>query len=138
VKELHHAATSTGTDRVVVAHPERSVVEELATGLARQGYLPVRVRTGREAILSARESADTVLVVLAARLGSPSALETTQFLQRGSDRAAPPVLVVVDPLDDDPRSPIPSAWPSSIAWKASRAPGTTPPAPSIHLGFSTP
>jgi hypothetical protein len=103
VKTLLHAATSIGIDRAVVAHPDQAIVEELAVGLARQGYLPVRVRNGRDAVRVARESADTVLVVLAARLGSPSALETTQFLQRGSDRAAPPVLVVVDPLDDDPR-----------------------------------
>lgn len=103
MKTLLHAATATGVDRAIVAHPDQAIVEELSLGLARQGYFPVRVRNGREAVRVARESADTVLVVLAARLGIPSALETTQFLQRGSDRAAPPVLVVVDPLDDDPR-----------------------------------
>lgn len=103
VKTLIHAASSTGVDRAVVAHPDNAVVEELAAGLARHGYQPVRLQDGRDAILAARESADTVLVVLAARLGRPSAYETTQFLQVGSDRASPPVLVVVDPLDDDPR-----------------------------------
>ena len=103
VKTLTHAASSTGVDRAVVAHPDQTIVEELAAGLARHGYQPVRVQDGRDAILAARESADTVLVMLAARLGRPSAYETTQFLQVGSDRAAPPVLVVVDPLDDDPR-----------------------------------
>jgi hypothetical protein len=105
VKTLIHAATSTGIDRAVVAHPDDAVVAELAAGLARHGYQAVRVHDGRDAILATRESADTALVVLAARLGRPSALETTQFLQHGSDRAAPPVLVVVDPLDDDPRGP---------------------------------
>lgn len=103
VRNLRHAATSTGIDRAIVAHPDKTIVEELAAGVSRHGYLPTRVRSGRDAILAARETADTVLVVLAARLGSPSALETVQLLQSGSDRAAPPVLVVVDPLDDAPR-----------------------------------
>jgi hypothetical protein len=103
VQTLIHAATSTGIDRAIVAHPDAVVVEELAAGLSRHGYETIRVRSGRDAILAARDSADTVLVVLAARLGSPSALETVHLLQIGSQRPAPPVLVVVDPLDDAPR-----------------------------------
>jgi hypothetical protein len=103
VEALLYAATSTGVDRAIVAHPDPAIVEELAAGLSRHGYQTIRVRSGRDAIFAARDSADTVLVVLAARLGSPSALETVQLLQLGSQLAAPPVLVVVDPLDDDPR-----------------------------------
>lgn len=103
VRNLLHAATSTGVDQAIVAHPDIAVAEELAAGLGRHGYRTVRVRDGREAILAARASADTALVVLAARLGSPSALETVHLLQMGSDLAPPPVLVAVDPLDDDPR-----------------------------------
>lgn len=103
VRTLIHAATSAGLDRAVVAHPDPAIVEELAAGLSRHGYETIRVRSGRDAILAARESADTVLVVLAARLGNPSALETVQLLQTGSQSPAPPVLVVVDPLDDAPR-----------------------------------
>jgi len=100
---LMHAATATGTDRVVVAHPDTEVVDALATGVSRFGYEPVRVSTGREAIFAARGHADTVLVLLAARLATPSALETVQFLQQQGLGDAPPVLVVVDPLDDDGR-----------------------------------
>lgn len=103
VKTLLHAATSTGIDRAIVAHPEVVIVEELANGLSRHGYETIRVRSGRDAILAARDSADTVLVVLAARLARPSALETVQLIQLGSQLESPPVLVVVDPLDDDPR-----------------------------------
>lgn len=103
VEALLHAATSTGIDRAIVAHPDPAIVEELAAGLSRHGYETIRVRSGRDAIIAARDSADTMLVLLAARLGSPSALETVELLQRGSQLAAPPVLVVVDPLDDDPR-----------------------------------
>jgi hypothetical protein len=103
VQALLHAATSTGVDRAIVAHPDPAIVEELAAGLSRHGYETIRVRSGRDAIFAARDSADTVLVLLAARLGSPSALETVELLQRGSQLEAPPVLVIVDPLDDDPR-----------------------------------
>ncbi len=100
---LLHAATSTGVDRAVVAHPDTAVVDALATGVSRFGYEPVRVSTGREAILAAREQADAVLVLVAARIGTPSALETVQFLQQQGLGDAPAVLVVVDPLDDDGR-----------------------------------
>lgn len=103
VEALLYAATSAGVDRAVVAHPDPAIVEELAAGLSRHGYEPIRVRSGRDAIFAARSSADTVLVLLAARLGSPSALETVELLQQGSQFEAPPVLIVVDPLDDDPR-----------------------------------
>lgn len=103
VEALLYAATSTGVDRAIVAHPDPAIVEELAAGLSRHGYETIRVRSGRDAIFAARDSADTALVLLAARLGSPSALETVQLLQFGSQLPAPPVLVIVDPLDDDPR-----------------------------------
>ncbi|MCE9630427.1 MAG: hypothetical protein K8S94_06885 [Planctomycetia bacterium] len=100
---LMYAATSTGIDRAVVAHPDTAVVDALATGVSRFGYEPVRVSTGREAIFAAREQADTVLVLVAARIATPSALETVQFLQQQGLGDAPAVLVVVDPLDDDGR-----------------------------------
>ncbi|MFM7207677.1 MAG: hypothetical protein ACKO4T_13530 [Planctomycetaceae bacterium] len=100
---LAHAATATGGDRVVVAHPDGEVVDALATNISRFGYEPIRVSTGREAIFAARSHADTVLVLLAARVATPSALETVQFLQQPAYGETPPVLVVVDPLDDDGR-----------------------------------
>ncbi len=100
VEILMYAATATGTDRVVVAHPDTEVVDALATGVSRFGYEPVRVSTGREAIFAARGHADTVLVLVAARLATPSALETVQFLQQQGLGDVPTVLVVVDPLDD--------------------------------------
>jgi CheY-like chemotaxis protein len=97
------AATSTGEDVAVVAHPEAYAREALATGLSRFGYRVEQVATGREAILAARATIDTVLVIVAARTIRPSALETTQLIQRQPTGDIPPVLVVVDPLDDDPR-----------------------------------
>ena len=103
VETLLYAATSTGAERVIVAHPDLEVVHELAAGVSRFGYEPVRVSTGRQAIFAARGSADTVLVILAARLVKPTALETTQLLQQQGLGDIPAVLVVVDPLDDDGR-----------------------------------
>ena len=103
VEILLQAATSTGEEIAVVAHPDAIVREELATGLSRFGYRVEKVGSGRDAILATRASIDTVLVVIAARTIRPTALETVQFIQRQAVGDVPPVLVVVDPLDDDAR-----------------------------------
>lgn len=103
VEVLAHAATAGGDDLAVVAHPDRAVAQELAAGVSRFGYRTIDVSTGRDAILAARANADTVLVILAARLVRPTALETVQFLRHQGVGGEPPVLVVVDPLDDDGR-----------------------------------
>ena len=103
VEILLQAATSTGEEIAVVAHPDKVVREELATNLSRFGYRMEKVASGRDAILAARASVDTVLVVIAARTVRPTALETVQFIQRQATGDVPPVLVVVDPLDDDAR-----------------------------------
>lgn len=105
VATLLHAATSTGIDRVVVAHPDLAAAESIAAAVSRFGYRPVRVPTGREAIFAARDSRDTVLVLVAARINTPGALETVQFLQQQAVGDIPPVLVLVDPLDDECRGP---------------------------------
>ena len=103
VEILLQAATSTGEEIAVVAHIDAVVREELATGLSRFGYRVEKVASGRDAIFAARASVDTVLVVIAARTVRPTALETVQFIQRQAVGDVPPVLVVVDPLDDDAR-----------------------------------
>jgi hypothetical protein len=103
VEILLQAATSTGEEIAVVAHPDAVVRESLATGLSRYGYRTEKVATGRDAILAARANIDTVLVVIAARTVLPTTIETVQFIQRQAFGDVPPVLVVVDPLDDDAR-----------------------------------
>ena len=103
LETLLYAATSTGLDRAVVAHPDLEAAQELSAGLSRFGYVATRVATGRQAIFAARGSADTVLVLLAARLSKPTAIETTQLLQEQGLGDIPAVLVVIDPLDDDGR-----------------------------------
>ncbi len=103
IEILAHAATARGVERAVVAHPRVDAAQEIAGNLARFGYETVVVATGREAIFAARDSADTRLVMLGARIIRPTPLETVQFLQQQGVGNAPPVLVVVDPLDDDGR-----------------------------------
>ena len=103
VEVLLHAATATGEDVAVVAHHDAAVREQLATDLSRFGYRVERVATGREAILATRALADTVLVLVGARSVRPTPLETVQLIQRQPVGDVPPVLVLVDPLDDDAR-----------------------------------
>jgi hypothetical protein len=100
VDVLRHAATATGRDVAIVAHPEEAIRSELAADVSRFGYEVVPVATGREAVVAAHESADTTLVLLAARSIAPTPIETVQHLQRGWPGDVPPVLLVVDPLDD--------------------------------------
>jgi len=103
VEILLQAATSTGEEIAVVAHPDKVIREALATGLSRYGYRTEKVASGRDAILAARANIDTVLVIISARTVRPTAIETVQFIQRQSVGDVPPVLVVVDPFDDDAR-----------------------------------
>ncbi|MFM7107690.1 MAG: hypothetical protein ACKOZU_03675 [Planctomycetaceae bacterium] len=103
VEVLAHAATAGGEDLAVVAHPDRAIAQELAAVVSRHGYRTIDVSTGRDAVLAARASADTVLVIVAARLVKPTAVETVEFLRNQGVGGVPPVLVVVDPLDDDGR-----------------------------------
>lgn len=103
VETLVHAATAAGTEHVVVAHHDAEIAHEIAAGVSRFGYRPVRVSTGRAALLAAREHADTTLVILGARIIRPSAFETAQFIQEQPHGDIPPVLIVIDPLDDEAR-----------------------------------
>lgn len=102
LETLMHAATSTGIDRAIVAHPDHDILEEMATNVSRFGYQPVRVCSSRDAILAARNSIDTTVILLAAKLDGLSTAETIRFLRASSTTASIPVLVIVDPLDDQP------------------------------------
>jgi len=100
VETLLRAGGATGVDRVVVAHHDADIAQEIATGVSRFGYAPLVVSTGRAAVRAAREDGDTVLVILGARIILPSAYETAQFIQAQPFGDVPPVFVVVDPFDD--------------------------------------
>ena len=99
VKTLLHAATSIGIDRAIVAHPDIGIAQSMATGLSRFGYQTVRVSSGRDAILKSRDSSDTVLVMVSARVLTPTVLETVGFIRSPGNGENPAVMIVVDPLD---------------------------------------
>jgi hypothetical protein len=103
VDMLLRAATATGADVAVVAHHDAAVRQQLATDLSRFGYRVETVATGREAILATRALADVVLVMIGARTVRPGPLETVELVQRQPHGDVPPVLVMIDPLDDDAR-----------------------------------
>lgn len=100
VARLLRTAASEGVDKAIVAHPEHAVVEELATAISRHGYRPLRAGTGLDAVHLLRHDPDVTLVLLAARLGHPSAFETVQLIRGTGHGDLPAVMVVVDPLDD--------------------------------------
>ena len=103
VERLLHAATSRGTDHAVVAHPDLAVGNELAAAAAKYGFRTTVVGSGHEALQAAAADADTTLVLLGARLALPGAFETLQGLRQAGRGDLPPVMIVVDPLDDHGR-----------------------------------
>ena len=103
IERLLHAATSRGTDRAVIAHPDLAVGNELAAAASKYGFRTTVVGTGHEALQAAAAEADTTLVLLGARLALPGAFETLQGLRQAGRGDLPPVMIVVDPLDDHGR-----------------------------------
>ena len=100
VDRLIHFANSSGVDRAVIAHPNREVGTLLAAGLSRFGYDTDQVTRGRNCLLSIRQSPDTVLVLVSSRLDL-AAREMIQLLRQPAFGDPQPVLVMLDPLDDD-------------------------------------
>ena len=100
VERLLRAATARGVDRAVVAHPDLAVANTLAADASRHGYRTTVVASGHEALRAAASSVDTNLVLLGARIAHPGAFETLQGLRQPGRGELPPVMIVVDPLDD--------------------------------------
>ncbi len=100
LERLIHFASSTGVDRAVIAHPSREVGTMLAAGLSRFGYDTDQVTRGRDCLLSVRQSPDTTLVLVSSRLDL-AAREMIQLLRQPALGDQRPVLVLLDPLDDD-------------------------------------
>ena len=100
LERLIYFASSTGADRAVIAHPSREVGTLLAAGLSRFGYDTDQVTRGRNCLLSVRQSPDTVLVLVSSRLDL-AAREMIQLLRQPAVGDQRPVLVMLDPLDDD-------------------------------------
>jgi len=99
IATLASCSEAAGVDRVVVAHPVAARATSLAARLAAGGFKPVTVSSGHAAVTAAGHP-DVCLVVLAARLADPDPLETVAVIRRVPSDGPPPVLVVVDPIDD--------------------------------------
>jgi hypothetical protein len=99
LETLLDAATARGIDRAVILHPVLEDGQRVAAEIAGLGYRTTRVATPRGAIVAARESCDTRLVVIAARSGTPAALETAEFVSRIPADEPIRVVVLVDPSD---------------------------------------
>ena len=102
-ERLLHAATARGGDHAVIAHPDLAVGNDLAASASRYGFRTTVVESGHEALRAAAADADTTLVLLGARLARPGAFETLQGLRQSGRGDVVPVMIVVDPLDDDGR-----------------------------------
>ena len=105
IERLRYFAESTGRDRAVIAHPNRDVTTLLASGLSRFGFTTAAVTSGRNCLLAVRQSPDTTLVLVSSRLGDLAARELVQLLRQPAVGDRRPVLVVLDPLDDDRSRP---------------------------------
>jgi hypothetical protein len=101
METLLDAATSRGVDRAVILHPAIDDGQRLAAEIAGLGFHSTRVATPRAALVAARESCDTRLVVIAARSGTPSAMETAELIARLPADEPIRVVVLVDPSDRD-------------------------------------
>lgn len=99
METLLTAATSRGIDRAVILQPSLVDGQRVAAEIASLGYRTTTVSTPKKAIVAARESCDTRLVIVAARSGTPSAMETAQLISRIPSDEPIKVVILVDPSD---------------------------------------
>ena len=98
---LLYFASSRGTDQVLITYPNHDTAELLKSSVAQFGFEASIASSGRSCIQGVRQSPDVCLVILSARLPDLSAPEVVQLLQQESLGEQVPVLVILDPLDDD-------------------------------------
>ncbi|MEO2001714.1 MAG: response regulator [Pirellulales bacterium] len=98
---LLYFASSSGTDQVIITHPNHDIVELLRSSISQFGFEASIASSGRSCIQWIHQSPDVQLVILSARLPDLSAPEVIQLLQQESLGEHLPVLVILDPLDDD-------------------------------------
>ena len=98
---LLYFASSSGTDRVIITSPNHDTAEFLRSSVTQFGFEASITSSGRLCVQGVRQSPDVRLVILSARLPDLSASEVIQLLQQEALGEQVPVLVVLDPLDDD-------------------------------------
>ena len=98
---LIYFASSRGTDQVIITYPNHDTAELLRSSISQFEFEASIALSGRSCIQEIRQSPDVRLVILSARLPDLSAPEVVQLLQQESLGDQLPVLVILDPLDDD-------------------------------------
>ena len=98
---LLYFASSRGTDQVLITYPNHDTAELLKSSVAQFGFEASIASSGRLCVQGVRQSPDVCLVILSARLPDLGAPEVVQLLQQESLGEQVPVLVILDPLDDD-------------------------------------
>ena len=98
---LLYFANSNGIDEALIVHPNQDTAEFLKSSISQYGFVPSSVSSGRLCIQKARHSPDLQLIILSARLPDLSAAEVVELLQQESLGKQLPILVMLDPLDDN-------------------------------------
>ncbi|MDA7938203.1 hypothetical protein N9B71_03975 [Pirellulales bacterium] len=98
---LLYFANSSGVDEALIVHPNPDTAEFLKSSISQYGFVPSSVSSGRLCVQKARQSPDLQLIILSARLPDLSAPEVVELLQQESLGKQLPILVMLDPLDDN-------------------------------------
>lgn len=98
---LLYFANSSGIDEALIVHPNQDTAEFLKSSISQYGFVPSSVSSGRLCIQKARHSPDLQLIILSARLPDLSASEVIELLRQESLGRQVPILVMLDPLDDN-------------------------------------
>lgn len=98
---LLYFANSNGIDEALIVHPNQETAEFLKSSISQYGFVPSSVSRGRPCIQKVRQSPDLQLIILSARLPDLCAAEVVELLQQESLGKQLPILVMLDPLDDN-------------------------------------
>ncbi|MBT6458823.1 MAG: response regulator [Planctomycetaceae bacterium] len=101
LNRLLYFANSSGIDEALIVHPNHDTTEFLKSSISQYGFVPSSVSNGRLCIRKVRQSPDLRLIILSARLPDLSASEVVELLQQESLGRQLPILVMLDPLDDN-------------------------------------
>ena len=117
VETLGYLAASTGTRRVLVAHPRVSDARTLVGLLAQMGFEAETATNGRDLFFKAANSPDFELVFISDYISDPPLKETLQLLRRDRRTAGLPIALMVREEDlrkqqlDTESDPLTGAFP---------------------------
>ena len=101
LERLLYFANSNGIDEALIVHPNQDTAEFLKSSISQYGFVPSSVSRGRPCVQKVRQSPDLQLIILSARLPDLCVAEVVELLQQESLGKQLPILVMLDPLDDN-------------------------------------